>query len=127
MKIRLQSGFTLVELMIVVAIVGLLSSIAMPSYVAARRTSQRTACINNLRLIDSAKQQWALETNQPADSVPADDGSDIAPYLGYGGGSIANVVCPSSGRDGTFATSYVQGGLGTAPTCLILPARHVLE
>jgi hypothetical protein len=50
--------------MIVVAIIGLLAAIAIPNFVKARTTSQQNACINNLRLIDSSKQQWALEQRQ---------------------------------------------------------------
>jgi prepilin-type N-terminal cleavage/methylation domain-containing protein len=55
-----KAGFTLVEIMIVVAIIGLLAAIAIPNFVRARTTAQQNACINNLRQIDGAKQQWAL-------------------------------------------------------------------
>jgi prepilin-type N-terminal cleavage/methylation domain-containing protein len=55
-----EAGFTLVEIMIVVALVGLLAAIAVPNIVRARTQSQTQACINNLRQIDDASQQWGL-------------------------------------------------------------------
>jgi prepilin-type N-terminal cleavage/methylation domain-containing protein len=58
---RRTGAFTLVEIMIVVAIIGLLAAIAIPNFVKARETSQQNACVNNLRQIDGAKDQWALE------------------------------------------------------------------
>ena len=53
-----------------VAVVGALSAIAIPNFVKARATSQQNACINNLRQIDAAKQQWALEKGKQATDVP---------------------------------------------------------
>jgi len=68
-----KAGFTLVEIMIVVAIIGLLAAIAIPNFVKARATSQSNACINNMRQIDSAVQQYALEAKlagtDPVDSA----------------------------------------------------------
>src|SRR2546430_10539210 len=62
MKIRTsEAGFAVVEIMIVVAIIGLLAAIAIPNFVRARTTSQQNACINNLRQYDGAVQQYALE------------------------------------------------------------------
>src|ERR1700712_4952175 len=87
-----QHGFTLVEIMIVVAIIGLLAAIAIPNFVRARTTSQQNACINNLRQIDGAKQQWALENKAAATASPVD--TDIQPYLGRGGAGTVP-TCPS--------------------------------
>jgi prepilin-type N-terminal cleavage/methylation domain-containing protein len=55
------SGFTLVEVMIVAALIGLLAAIAVPSFVRSRSAAHRSTCINNLKQIDSAIQQWATE------------------------------------------------------------------
>ncbi len=61
-------GFTLVEIMIVVAIIALLASIAVPGFLRARKRSQASRILNDLRLIDGAVQQYALETNKSANS-----------------------------------------------------------
>src|SRR5579859_1072881 len=117
-KTTSKSGFTLVEIMIVVAIIGLLAAIAIPNFVRARTTSQMNACINNLRQIDGAKQQWALETKQATNATPAY--TDISPYLKNA------VSCPAAGTDTSFGGSYTPNDVSTLPVCKILPTSHVM-
>jgi prepilin-type N-terminal cleavage/methylation domain-containing protein len=78
---RRTSAFTLVEIMIVVAIIGLLAAIAIPNFVRARETSQTNACVNNLRQIDAAKDQWALETGQTTGANAEANRGAINQYL----------------------------------------------
>jgi prepilin-type N-terminal cleavage/methylation domain-containing protein len=79
-KASLWAGFTLVEILIVVAIIGLLAAIAIPSFMHARAKSQATACISNLRQIESAVQQLALETGKHLGDV-VNYPDDITPYI----------------------------------------------
>ena len=112
-----KAGFTLVEIMIVVAIIGLLAAIAIPNFVKARTTSQTNACINNLRQLDGAKQQWALEQKQLSAALPTS--GDVQPYLGRGTAG-AYPTCPANGV-------YTLGTCGIAPVCNIAgPPAHVL-
>src|SRR5438445_5342266 len=66
------AAFTLVEIMIVVAIIALLAAIAIPNFVKARTSSQRSACIANLKQMDGAKATWALEAKKTSSDTPND-------------------------------------------------------
>ncbi|HEY5297864.1 MAG TPA: type II secretion system protein [Verrucomicrobiae bacterium] len=90
-----RAGFTLVEIMIVVAIIGLLAAIAIPNFVRARSQSQAIACINNMRQIDSAIQQISMEKGLAAgDTVNSDD---LTSYIKLNSaGSVPG--CPAGGN-----------------------------
>ena len=109
------AGFTLVEIMIVVAIIGLLAAIAVPNFAQARTNARRGTCINNMRLIDASKEQYALENNKDSTTTPV--AADITPYLK----SNTMPTCPATG-------TYTIAAIGTKPTCnkSAAPDLHVL-
>src|ERR1017187_1397561 len=113
-----QVAFTMVELMIVVAVIGLLAAIAIPSFVRARTTSQASACINNLRQIDDASQEWALDNHKAAEASVMF--TDIQSYLKNA------IICPAAGPGTTFAVSYTLTTVSNKPACNVAPATHVL-
>lgn len=92
--------------------IGLLAIIAIPNFIKARNTEFQNACINNLRQIDSAKQQWALENTKKEDAIPSQ--ADILPYIG---GNGVMPVCPAGG-------TYAIRSVGELPACSV--PGHVL-
>jgi hypothetical protein len=93
-----------------VAVPAMLAAIAVPNFVKARTTSQQNACINNLRQLDAAKNQWALENAKPASAVPTK--SDLLPYL------RSWPACPQGG-------SYTLNPVDQTPACSI--PNHQLQ
>ena len=104
-KNRKGGGFTLVEIMIVVAIIGLLAAVAIPNFVKARNTAQRNACIRNLQQIDGAKERWALEMRKGQGDAIVE--AEINDYIKGG-----EPDCPAGGQ-------YRYNALGTLPSCSV--------
>ena len=111
-KTSRKAGFTLVEIMIVVAIIGLLAAIAIPNFIKAREASQKNACIANLKQIDGAKATWALENKKVNSDTPTP--TDLFGTTAY----IRDQ--PSCPANGTYALQQVD----TKPTCTV--AGHTL-
>ncbi len=109
-----KSGFTLVEIMIVVMIIGLLAAIALPSFQRARTTAQKNACIENLRQINGAVQQYLIEERQ--NTVPAL--SAVTVYFQTG----VLPICPAASTD--YAAPATPEDL---PTCTSGIATHTLS
>lgn len=109
--------------MIVVAIIGLLAAIAIPNFVRARTTSQQDTCIENLRLLDAAQQQWALEQRQQSSATISSSGQELQPYLGHGGNGELP-ACPADPTQ-TFSTSYTCAAVNVKPVCNIVSATHL--
>ncbi len=102
-----KSGFTLVEIMIVVAIIGLLAAIAIPNFVKARTSSQINACIANLKQIEGAKANWAMENRKTNADTPGD--GDLFGATAY---IKTKPTCPGGG-------TYALNAVDAAPTCSV--------
>jgi prepilin-type N-terminal cleavage/methylation domain-containing protein len=102
-----ERGFTLIEIMIVVLIIGILLAIAVPNFVKARETSRAKSCVSNLKQIDSAKEQWAMDNKAGEGDTVTD-----AELWGTGNYIKAEPSCPSGG-------AYTVDVVGVNPTCSI--------
>jgi prepilin-type N-terminal cleavage/methylation domain-containing protein len=109
----MKKGFTLVEIMIVVAIIGILIAIAVPGFLRARENSRGQACQENLTKIDGAKEMWVLEVKFSNGSDPPADFLTNEKYFGPNGYVKKKPVCPSGG-------TYTVNKIGIEdPTCSI--------
>lgn len=108
-RISKRKGFTLVEIMIVVLIIGILLAIAVPNFMRARENSRTRTCIANLRQIEAAKEQWAMDNRQPGTAVPV--WNDLV-GTGDNGYMKSQPTCPSGG-------TYTIGAVQDNPTCSI--------
>jgi prepilin-type N-terminal cleavage/methylation domain-containing protein len=101
-----HAGFTLVEIMIVVAIIALLAAIAVPGFLRARKRSQASKMLNDLRMIDAAVDQYAIETNRTTGNTVGT--ADWTKYL------KAGTALYNTGQD-LFGTPYGQQTVDTIP------------
>jgi competence protein ComGC len=122
-KSKSGAGFTFVEIVIVVGVIGALMALVIPNFVRARTDSHQNACINNLRLIDSGKRLWGLEHG--ADSTTTPLLADIKPYISRSS-TAAAPTCPST-TSLAFSNSYVIGDMKTPPVCLINTNTHIIQ
>lgn len=104
---RPASGFTLVEIMIVVAIIGVLAAISIPNFAKARSNAQVKVCVGNLSQIEAAKQQWGLEAGRGNGDLPAT--SDLIGATNY---IKKTPVCPAGG-------TYSFNPIGSNATCTV--------
>jgi prepilin-type N-terminal cleavage/methylation domain-containing protein len=119
--INRKAGFTLLEVMIVIAIISLLGAIAIPNFLKARANSQSNSCISNLHQIDSAAQEFALEQHKRTGQGIVFP-TDLTPYIKLNTASSIP-PCPAGGN-------YELNTVGNVPTCDLSTSAtppHVLQ
>src|SRR5690242_16782765 len=105
-SLKSRRGFTLIEIMIVVLIIGILLAIAVPNFVLARKAARTKACVSNLKQIQSAKEQWAMDNRQAGSAAVA-----MTDITGTGKYIVTEPKCPSNNA------AYTPGTVDTNPTC----------
>jgi prepilin-type N-terminal cleavage/methylation domain-containing protein len=107
-----RQGFTLVEIMIVVAIIALLAAIAVPSFLRARKRSQGTSTLETLRIVDAAKDQYAIENAKNSSTTPA--ATDLAPYTKSGTKLYTQLIAGNTPTD-ALGTAIILNAIDTSP------------
>jgi prepilin-type N-terminal cleavage/methylation domain-containing protein len=107
---KTRRAFTLIEIMIVVLIIGILLAIAVPNFVRARESSRAKACVANLKQVESAKEQWAMDNKKTGTDTPTLDSTAATGLVGATLYIKATPSCPAGG-------TYTVGNVATAPSC----------
>lgn len=108
-SMRQRGGFTLIEIMIVVLIIAILLAVAIPNFLRARDTSRARSCQGNLRVIASAKEQWAMDNRKTGSDTPTSTDL-VTSYIKGQAGTLP--TCPMSG-------SYSVGNMSSWPSCSV--------
>jgi prepilin-type N-terminal cleavage/methylation domain-containing protein len=114
MSRSLWSGFTLVEIMIVVAIIGVVSAVAVPNFIKARSSARVKVCIANLTEINGIKSQWAIENKKGNEDIPSAD--ELASYFRTG----SMPTCPANG-------AYTIRRVASRPRCTLAYEGHTMS
>lgn len=109
---KTNRGFTLVEIMIVILIIGVLMAIAVPSFVQARQSGRKSSCLGNLKVISNAKEQWAMDNKK--------SNGDTVGFTDLVGSTLYIKSTPSCPEGGTYTVNTI----GANPTCTV--STHVL-
>ena len=112
LKFQQRAGFTLIEIMIVVAIIGLLAAVAIPNLTGNIKKARRQACVSNLKTLQGVKSQWALENKKADTDTPTD-----AELYGEDKYIDKKPECPAGG-------TYTLGTVSEKPTCSV--TGHIL-